>query len=86
MNYNIAIIRKNNVFSIVSEDFLIKLKEKQAKFLTQKNTKYDAYKEALKIKLELESKGLTQAEYARIIGCSRANITKRLRHLKKLNK
>ena len=45
--------------------------------------KYDPVSAALAIKNEIEQKRLTFAEYARLVGCSRANITKRLRHLKK---
>jgi len=45
--------------------------------------KYDPVAAALYIKCEIEEKRLTLAAYARMVGCSRANITKRLRHLKK---
>lgn len=41
-----------------------------------------SYIEALRIQQEINEKGITRAEYARIKGCSRANVTKRLKCLK----
>jgi Fic family protein len=79
----VVIVFENNVYSIISINQYenhIKRKVKKVK------VKYDAVAAALALKKDMEKKGLTRAEYARMVGCSRANITKRLRHLKKLNK
>ena len=46
--------------------------------------RYNPVSEALKIKQEIDRRGITQAEYARLVGCSRVNVTKRLKHLKRV--